>query len=66
MVKLYLKEDGLRRRYDNSPALMAKAKKGIKRKTGKKHDVKFSLLSGILNIHILFKNVIFVKLGENA
>ena len=63
MVKFYLKE-GLWRRYNISPAFMAKATKRIKRK--KMHGMEFSLLSGILNIHILFKNVIFVKFGRNA
>ena len=47
--------------------IIPKGKKGYKEKDRKKtHGVKFSLLSGILNIHILLKNVIFVKLGENA
>ena len=36
MVKLYLKEEGLWRRYENVPAFVAKATKGIKKKIGKK------------------------------
>ena len=67
MVKLYLKEEGLWRRYENVPAFVAKATKGIKQKDRKKTlGLKFSLLNGIPNIHILLENVIFVKFGGNA
>ena len=46
---------------------MTKATKGIRKKVRKKmHGVKFSLLTEIPNIHILFENVIFVKFGGNA
>ena len=63
MVKSYLKEE---------ERIAAKIQKfpcneGYKEKDRKKTDgVKFSLLNGIPNIHILFENVIFVKFGENA
>ena len=56
MIKSYLKEERI-----------GKATKGIKKKIEKKtHDVKFSLLNEIPNIHILFENVIFVKFGGDV
>ena len=52
MVKWYLKEE---------------EKIGYKGNIGDKtHGKKFSLLNEILNIYILFENVIFVKFDGNA
>ena len=52
MVKWYLKEE---------------EKIGYKGNEGDKtHGKKFSLLNEILNIYILFENVIFVKFDGNA
>ena len=64
MVKSYLKEEErIGEKILKFPCLYQKGNKGYKEKDGKKtHDMKFSLLNEILNFHILFENVIFVKL----